>query len=143
MTSIKIRRDMVKTSIPKALYMSIVKIQAVENLTFDEACFRCSERLEKNSVEYKRAVEFEAESRYKSRHMTEFNKAKETIARQNQKTGYEAGYKAAKAQYEIWYYCSVCGEKITINHDSNVHKAVIELLREKGWAHTACHKKKK
>ena len=41
----KKRDEVEKVSIPKTLYMGIIKIQAAENLSWKEACQRAAERL--------------------------------------------------------------------------------------------------
>jgi len=52
------------------------------------------------------------------------------------KTAREEGYKQAKKDYEIWYFCKVCRKPITISPNSDSHKAVIGHME--GWRHTAC-----
>ena len=121
--------------------MALIRVQASEDMTWEEACRRGADLLEKNSEEFRRAVESEAERRYKSRHLTEFNKARGTIIDQSYKRGYDAGYKAARSAYETWHFCVVCGEKTTIKPNDNAHQAVIEFLHDNQWGHTACHEK--
>ena len=55
--------------------------------------------------------------------------------------GRSEGYQDARERFEVWYYCNVCGKPITIVPNSDGHKAVIELMREKGWGHKPCHEK--
>lgn len=50
------------------------------------------------------------------------------------------GYNQAVEDYEIWYYCAVCGKRIDIDPNSNEHKAIIGYLKEQGWGHASCHK---
>ncbi len=53
--------------------------------------------------------------------------------------GYNQGHIKAKNEYEIWYYCSVCGGRITVTPNGEAHKAIIGYLKMKGWGHTSCH----
>ena len=56
------------------------------------------------------------------------------------KRGREEGYEKAKKEYQIWYYCIVCGERIDMLPNGDDHKAMIEYMREDGWAHGTCYK---
>ena len=55
--------------------------------------------------------------------------------------GRSEGYGDARERFEVWYYCSVCCEPITIEPNSDAHTAMIELMRAKGWGHASCHEK--
>jgi len=35
--------------------------------------------------------------------------------------------------YQIWYYCSVCRERINIEPNSDSYKAMIGYMKEHGW----------
>ena len=52
---------------------------------------------------------------------------------------WKKGYEVAKRNYEIWYYCAVCGEKIFVSPNSNDHRAMIRYMWEHGWSHSGCH----
>ena len=77
--------------------------------------------------------------------MTQLNKARAKIRDEGWKLGfkhvYEEGYEKARGEYEVWYYCSVCGKPITIMPNSESHKALIRYMRDHGWGHRACHEK--
>lgn len=49
------------------------------------------------------------------------------------------GYNQGKKAHQIWYYCSVCRQRIDITPNSDDHKAVIKYMAEQGWGHKACH----
>ena len=61
MLSVKNREGAVKAEIPKALYMAIVRLQAAENLDWEDACVRAAELIDANSKEFKRRVKLEAQ----------------------------------------------------------------------------------
>ena len=50
------------------------------------------------------------------------------------------GYDQAVQEYQIWYYCAVCGKRIDMSPNGNDHKAMIGFMKDKGWAHASCHK---
>jgi hypothetical protein len=52
---------------------------------------------------------------------------------------YDRGWDAAEEEFSIWYYCNVCGERMTMFPNDNDHKALIEYMREHGWGHKKCH----
>ena len=51
------------------------------------------------------------------------------------------GYNRAKRDHQIWYYCSVCQERINVEPNSDSHKAMIRYMKEHGWGHTSCHER--
>ena len=53
-------------------------------------------------------------------------------------TAWGEGYSQAVEDYEIWYYCAVCGERIDMSPNSDSHKAMIGYMRDHGWAHAGC-----
>ncbi len=50
------------------------------------------------------------------------------------------GYHQAEKNYQIWYYCSVCRERINIEPNSDSYKAMIGYMKEHGWGHASCHR---
>ena len=52
---------------------------------------------------------------------------------------FEEGYNQAEEDYQIWYYCAVCGKRIDISPNNDDHKAMIGYMRENGWGHASCH----
>jgi hypothetical protein len=54
-------------------------------------------------------------------------------------TAWNEGYEEAEKEYQIWYYCAVCGERIDMEPNSDSHKAMIGYMKEHGWGHRSCH----
>lgn len=51
----------------------------------------------------------------------------------------DEGYNQAKEEYQIWYYCAVCGKRIDVGPNSDSHKAMIGHMKQNGWGHKSCH----
>jgi hypothetical protein len=51
---------------------------------------------------------------------------------------WDEGYAQAMEDYQIWYYCAVCGERIDMEPNSDSHKAMIGYMKEHGWGHKSC-----
>jgi hypothetical protein len=51
----------------------------------------------------------------------------------------DKGYNQAKNDYQIWYFCAVCGKRIDMCPNDEDHKAMIGYMREHRWGHTSCH----
>lgn len=118
----------VKVTIPEELEMAITRLRARENLSWQEACNRASMIL----ADFEQAVESGAQRIYKSRFMTEMNKARRSIFNQ--------GYMKGVEEYRVWFFCAKCGGEITLKPKSKAHYDVIKYLREKGWKHAQCPK---
>jgi len=54
-------------------------------------------------------------------------------------TAWGEGYDQAEKNYQIWYYCAVCGKRIDIDPNSDSHKAIIGYMKEHGSGHASCH----
>jgi len=54
-------------------------------------------------------------------------------------TAWGEGYNQAVEDYQIWYFCAVCGKRIDMAPNSNSHKAMIGFMGEHGWGHASCH----
>jgi len=50
------------------------------------------------------------------------------------------GYNMAEKEYQIWYFCAVCRERIEMKPNRDSHKAMIGYMKEHGWGHASCHK---
>ncbi len=61
------------------------------------------------------------------------------IKKKARSAGNSQGYNKAKNEYEIWYYCNVCGGQITIKPNEGAHKEIIGYLKSRGWGHNNCH----
>jgi len=55
-------------------------------------------------------------------------------------SAWDEGYAQGMEDYQIWYYCDVCGERIDMEPNSDSHKAMIGYMRGHGWGHISCHK---
>jgi len=53
---------------------------------------------------------------------------------------WDEGYTQAIEDYQIWYYCAVCGKRIDMFPNGDGHKAMIGYMKEHGWGHTSCHR---
>jgi len=51
---------------------------------------------------------------------------------------WDEGYNQAIDDYQIWYYCAVCRERIDMEPNSDSHKAMIGYMKEHGWGHASC-----
>ena len=52
---------------------------------------------------------------------------------------YNEGYDEAKEDYQIWYFCAVCGDQIDMSPNGNDHEAMIGYMGEHGRGHPSCH----
>ena len=48
------------------------------------------------------------------------------------------GYNQAVGDWQIWYFCAGCGERIDMAPNSDSHKAMIGYMKERGWGHKSC-----
>jgi len=116
-----------------------VKTQAADELSGYDASEKAAILLDPNSKIYKDAVAAEADKMYKSKFMTQLNKARKKAEIKGNSDGYEEGLEQSKEEHEIWYFCNVCDELIMISKESAEHNAIIDYLRENKWGHSACH----
>ena len=133
---------------PKPLRMAIARVMARFDLDYPEALERAALLLDSNSRVFEEAVDREAERRYKSRFMTQLNKARATIVveyegrvEDSYLKGYNEGTSKGKKDYGVWYNCIVCNKPIYITPDSESHRLVSEFLRSRRWGHLSCHEK--
>ena len=54
---------------------------------------------------------------------------------------WEEGYNDGVEEYQIWYYCAVCGKRMDMEPNTDAHKAIIRFMKEHGWGHASCHEK--
>ncbi len=135
-----------KTEIPWALHLAIIKVQASEELDYEEACLRASQLMDTNSKEYRKAVEVEANRLKKSQLMSEINKNKKTWRKKGYNSGYtdgdNAGHQRGVQEYRISYPCSVCGGELVMTPGAKDHEAAKMMMKQAGWAHSTCLKDK-
>jgi len=131
--------------LPKGLRKAMVNLMSREDLELEQAYERVTTLLEVNSEAFDKAVNSKSNSIYKSRHMTELNRARGTLERgaslrasSEHKRGYQEGFNQGKLQYEVAYRCSICDKPITIIPMSEGHKALVNYMVEHGWHHTSC-----
>ncbi len=53
------------------------------------------------------------------------------------------GYVNAKNDWQLWFFCNTCGERMDITPDSNVHEEAIKHLKRSNWGHSVCHRRVK
>jgi hypothetical protein len=131
--SLEFKGGKVKATIPRELYFEIVRLQGSGDLDWNDACKLGAQRISRNTKEFEAALEREYLSRHRSALMTEFNKGRKTIE--------ENAKQDARKLHEIWFYCSICDERISVTPSGACHKHIMSHLRESGWGHAACHKK--
>jgi len=134
---------------PRPLRMAVARVMAKYNLDYPEALERAALLIDSNSRVFEKEKDREAEKRYKSRFMTQLNKARATIVGEYEGkiedsywNGYEAGQTKTKEKYGIWYHCIVCNEPIYLTPNSEPHRIINEVLRSRKWGHSTCHKKR-
>ncbi len=52
--------------------------------------------------------------------------------------GKHVGINQGKNDYQIWYYCSICGGPLYVKSGSMEHRAIMEYLYSYGWSHPQC-----
>ena len=131
------RESTVKVSIPRQLHMAILKVQVVNDLDWDAACAKVADLLDSNSQEFENAVQKEAQRIYKSRHMVELNKARESISVQCHNKGYDLAMKTDHFAVP----CKICKKPMQFSSlDENwVSKERLTLYAAfKDRNHTSC-----
>ena len=53
--------------------------------------------------------------------------------------GFDDGYEEGKKDWQIWFYCAMCGKKLVMSPNDDDHKAMIRYMKEHGWGHNECH----
>jgi hypothetical protein len=128
--------------LPEGFRLAFIKVMAQFGIAdVLEGYRRAAILLDRNSEQYQKDVEKEAERRYRSRHFTEQNKTRKTWEKYARDEGHYQGFRKAEETYKITYPCSVCGETLTMMPNSNDHMAAQRYLREQRWAHPTCLKK--
>jgi hypothetical protein len=126
--------DMVKAMVPRELMQVVLKVQGEDDLDFPSACKRVAELANAGSDKFNKRVKDEARKLHNSELMTQMNAARGTI----RTSGFNEGYAAGMKDYRLWYYCSVCGEGIWLEPNTDSHKAIIQYMKEHGWHHGKC-----
>jgi hypothetical protein len=130
--------------LPENFRLSFMKMMVKNDIKdLNLAWERAASILDSNGILWEKSVGDESERKYRSRFMTQFNKARGTIELNAFEEGFDKGFVLGTEDNQVWYYCKVCGKRININPNSEVHKDVIDHLNEKGWGHAECHKRVK
>lgn len=53
---------------------------------------------------------------------------------------YEKGYADAEHFYKVTYFCSACGNTMTVTTEAE-KQAIKNYMKEHRWGHTTCHEK--
>lgn len=108
--------------------MTIVRLQAAENLDWLEACLRATQLVDSNSEAFKKAVKREVQREYNRKFMAQLNKVKNK---------WEEGYKVE----HFTAPCSICGKPIEFSQRENNWESQIKPTLHnafRGWRHTTC-----
>lgn len=138
MESLTFLKDRVKTSIPRNLYQAIIRIQADEDLDFEEACLKAAMLVDPRRDEFEKAVKDEGGRLGKSQFMRQLNKTRKKIGDKEYRRGFSDGYDASSDRFK--YPCSVCSEPIHLNEKS--FESAKQFLLKEGWGHAKCHDNK-
>ena len=126
--------------------MAIIKLQAAEELDFDEACVRASQLLDVNREEFQKAIDIKVNSIKKGLVLSEANRSRKTWTEKGYKQGHSdgeaAGYRRGVDENRITFPCAVCNQELWLPPNTEIHNQVMAFLKEKGWGHGECHGKK-
>jgi hypothetical protein len=133
---------------PERLRKNLVKLMAAENLDYAQALDRAGLLLEQNSEAYRKAVEAEGNTRYKSRFLSELNKSRVQWKAEHEKElesqrslGWEQGQTLVRrAEFALQLPCSVCGKMMFFSSNDANFADQYEVLKEafKNWSHGHC-----
>jgi len=136
------RQKSVKTEIPWELHMGIIKLQASNECTYNEACIHAVPLLDSNNILFKKAVNTEVSKKDRSSIMTRINKSKASWNEKGRQKGFTeghtSGYQEAVQEYKIVYSCSVCSGELVMKPGAADHEAMTQIMKENGWAHQTC-----
>jgi len=65
------------------------------------------------------------------------SKSEEDAEREKEEAKKE-GYRLATKEWQICYPCSVCKKKVALEPNSIDHHRIIDIAKEKHWAHESC-----
>ncbi|KYK21509.1 hypothetical protein AYK25_03430 [Thermoplasmatales archaeon SM1-50] len=71
-----------------------------------------------------------------------YKKVRSEVHQNGLNEGFHNGYEKARKNYRIWYYCAFCKKEIDLLPNSNEHRDIIEYIKEKGWIHETCAKRR-
>jgi hypothetical protein len=119
--------------------MAVVRLQAAENLDWDDACSRASVLLDQNSEAFRKAVESRSQALYRSRHMSELNSARKSI---QDETWLKATDWVRTMEDNFHVPCSICGKPMSFSSRDNNWEVEKKTLFQAfaTWYHTTCKK---
>jgi hypothetical protein len=90
----KVRNEPVIASrIPRSLHRALIRIEAADDISFEEACEKAAILIDRNSKIFEQELSSRANTLYKKRYMIEMNKARQSIYTGGQQASYDQGYK--------------------------------------------------
>ncbi len=134
----------VKVQIPVSLQRGIMRIMVEEKLDWDAACDKAAALLDENGEAFKKAVNAEAERRFKSRLMKEVNNAVKGARYSIWKKAYEEGKDWVRMNEDNFRVpCMICGKPMYFSsRDKEWESQIKPILYEAfaNWYHTSCSK---
>lgn len=124
--------DIVKAVVPRQLMQEVMRVASEEDVDFPSACKIVAERANSGTARFQKSVKDEAMRLYRSRHLTEMNKALYTK--------YNSGVEYGKSFAVIRFECSAhCGKLVEWDLSNETHrKQIYEILKAGGianWKH--------
>ena len=92
-----------------------------------------------NIVNPKEAMEIYEEYKAVKEKTREYNEMLEKIKNKAWKEGYSKGVVKEMNRWQIWYFCSACGQIMYMLPNRNDHRAMIVYMKEHGWRHPWCY----
>ena len=133
---------------PEILRRNLVKLMASENLDYAQALDRAGLLLETNSEAYRKAVEADGNTRYKSRFLSELNKVRVQWKAEHEKElesqrslAWEQGETWVRRNEHAWHMpCGVCGKMMFFSSNDANFADQFEVLTKafKTWHHSTC-----
>jgi hypothetical protein len=131
----------VEAVLPKALYLSVVKIQADKEVGWNQACDTAAKLIDSGGAKFTKDVKDEARRLYNSELMKQMNAARETIKETIREKAWEEGADSARRNESNFQVpCPKCGKPMRFSDSDANWNNVNQVLREafKGWSHKNC-----
>ena len=127
---------------PPEFRMMILKFMTDNRLdNINEALIKISKIIDEGNKQIQIMAKNKFESWRRKDKIIELNKARSSIKDTEWENGFTEGLEVGKKDFQIQYYCKICGKPITMTPNSAEHKAIIQYLYDNGWAHGECLKK--
>ena len=135
-------KEPVETEIPWSLHIQLIKLQALHESSYEEACKTAAKLIDQNGPEFQQAVQKEARRLENSSLMTKVNKSRKAWMSKGYEKGFgegrKKGFNEAEKKYRISYPCSVCQQPLIMLPGSADHTAMQKLMVQSGWSHKSC-----